>query len=113
MGPASWKRPISLQKLPQRNAKGKGGAKKLGLRVNWVTAPGVPLTVLSHCRLQLLLGEREAIRMALPQQNRTSLSWRAKTKAMELTHGPTAKPLRAQVGKGFQHSLVVLLTPLH
>jgi len=78
--------------------------------VNWVTAPGCP----TECPLTLkipvvtwsLLKEGHSEWLS-QQENSTSLSWRARTQALEIAHRPTAQLLGAQV-----HSLVVLLTPL-
>lgn len=83
--------------------------------MTWVSAPGCP----TECPLTLkipgatwgLLKERHSEWLS-QQQNRTSLSWRARTQATEFTHRTRAQLLGARVRKGFQHSLVVLLTPL-
>lgn len=42
-GTSKLQKVLSLAKMPQSNGEGEGGTKKLGLRVNCVTALSVPL----------------------------------------------------------------------
>lgn len=42
-GTSKLQKVLSLAKMPPSNGEGEGGAKKLGLRVNCVTALSVPL----------------------------------------------------------------------